>query len=230
MKEYSAYIIYRKEWALKWVFLMSIFLGVSAFANFYLISRSLAIIFLALAVGSFLFIKSMMNYFTRKVRIRLYENELSIKVLKLKDDKEEDFFEFPFSDMKSYSIKFPTSNFACLRMTLHSGIKKEFSFLTRRLNESQTEKNEIIESIHSTLQHFNSKHKEAIKFEPSFLASQKGLVVISSLIFLSIIVIALAFKFDKNLPATFAGTLLIIGQLLLARATDLRFYKRMIIK
>ena len=230
MTEYTSFIIYRKEWALKWYAFIIASLGLSALSNFYLKSRPLTIVFLALTFGSFLFIKIVMNYFTRKVLIRLENDKISLDILKLKDDNNESFVNYSFFDIKSYNIQFPTSKFACLTLNLNSGSKKEFSFLTRRFNDSQSDTDKVIESIHTSFKKFNIQHKQTktIQFKPSFYASKKGLYTIASLVLLSIIPIALSIKLDKNLPATFVATILIIGQLLVRRSTDLSFYKKMI--
>lgn len=170
-----------------------------------------------------------MNYFTRKVFIQLYNDKISFDILKLKDDAEESFTDYSFFDINSYNIQFPTSRFACLILNLNSGNKKQFSFLTRHLSDSQSDTNKMIESIHTSFKQFNIEHNQVktIKFEPSFYASKKGLYTIVSLVLLSIFTIVLAIKLDKNLPATFAGTILIIGQLIIRRSTDLSFYKKM---
>ncbi len=229
MTEYTSYIIYRKEWAFKWYAFIIISLGLSAVSNFYLKSRPLPILFLALTFASFLFIRIVMNYFTRKVFIQLYNDKISFDILKLKDDAEESFTDYSFFDINSYNIQFPTSRFACLILNLNSGNKKQFSFLTRHLSDSQSDTNKMIESIHTSFKQFNIEHNQVktIKFEPSFYASKKGLYTIVSLVLLSIFTIVLAIKLDKNLPATFAGTILIIGQLIIRRSTDLSFYKKM---
>ena len=229
MTEYTSYIIYRKEWALKWYAFIIISLGLSAISNFYLKSRPLTILFLALTFASFLFIRKVMNYFTRKVFIQLDNDKISFDILKLKDDAKEFFTDYSFFDINSYNIQFPTSRFACLILNLNSGSKKEFSFLTRNLSDSQSDTNKMIESIHRSFKLFNIEHKKVktIEFEPSFYASKKGLYTIVTLVLLSIIPILLAIKLDKNLPATFVGTILIIGQLIIRRSTDLSFYKKM---
>jgi len=227
--EYTSFIIYRKEWALKWYAFIIVSLGLSALSNFYLKSRPLTILFLALTFISFLFIKIVMNYFTRKVLIKLDNDKISFDILKLKDDTNEFFVNYSFFDIKSYNIQFPTSRFACLILNLNSGSKKEFSFLTRHFNDSQSDTDKVIESIHTSFKQFNIEHKQskALEFEPSFYASKKGLYTIISLVLLSIIPIVLAIKLDKNLPATFMGTILIIGQLVIRRSTDLSFYEKM---
>lgn len=170
-----------------------------------------------------------MNYFTRKVFIQLDNDKISFDIFKLKDDTNEFSVNYSFFDIKSYNIQFPTSRFACLILNLDSGSKKEFSFLTRRFNDLQSDTDKVIESIHTSFKRFNIEHKQAktIKFEPSFYASNKGLYTIVSLVLLSIIPIVLVIKLDKNFPATFMGTILIIGQLIIRRSTDLSFYKKM---
>lgn len=170
-----------------------------------------------------------MNYFTRKALIKLDNDKISFDIFKLKDDNNESFVNYSFFDIKSYNIQFPTSRFACLILNFNSGSKKEFSFLTRRFNDSQSDTDKIIESIHTSFKQFNIQHKQdkTIVFEPSFYASKKGLYTIVSLVLLSIITIVLAIKLDKNLPATFVGAILIIGQLIIRRSTDLTFYEKM---
>lgn len=229
MTEYTSFIIYRKEWALKWYSFIIVSLGLSALSNFYLKSRPLTISFLALTFVSFLFIKIVMNYFTRKALIKLDNDKISFDIFKLKDDNNESFVNYSFFDIKSYNIQFPTSRFACLILNFNSGSKKEFSFLTRRFNDSQSDTDKIIESIHTSFKQFNIQHKQdkTIVFEPSFYASKKGLYTIVSLVLLSIITIVLAIKLVKNLPATFVGAILIIGQLIIRRSTDLTFYEKM---
>ena len=208
---------------------MIITMGLSAVGNFYLKSRAVTILFFVLILASFLFIKIMMNYFTRKVLIELDNDKISFKIFKLKEDVEETFFDYSFFDIKSYNIQFPTSRFACLILNSNSGNKKEFSFLTKNRDKLQIDTNNLIEVVHKNFKHFNLEHQQVktIEFEPSFYASKKGLYTIGFLVFLLVITIGLVIKLDKNLPATFVGSLLLIGQLLTRRSTDLSFYHRM---
>ena len=197
-------------------------------SNAYLKSILLSILFLALPVGSIFFINIMMKFFTRKVCIQLDTDKISFNILKLKDDTEESLLDYQFFDIRSYNIQFPTDRFACVILNLNSGNKKEFSFLTQQFNESQTDTDMVIESIHSSFKQFNIEHKEAkvMEFEPSFYASKKGLYTIVFLGLLSIIPIVLAIKLDKNLPPTLIGSVLIIGKLIIRRSTDLSFHKK----
>ena len=170
-----------------------------------------------------------MKYFSRKAIIKLDLNKISFDIYKLKDETEEAILDYSLFDIKSYNIQFPTSRFACLTIYSNSGTKKEFSFLRRPFKYSQSDPDTVIESIHSNFKNFNYAHadKKIINFEPSFYASKKGLYTIVFLGFLLIIPISLAIKLDKGLPLTFFGSILLIGQLVIRRMTDLTFYKKM---
>ena len=228
MIKYTSYIIYRKEWALKWYIFIAITLGLAFMSSFSLKSKPLTILFFALTFGSFIFFKLIMKYFTRKALVNLDTDKISFNILKLKDDTEESFLNYSFSDIKSYNIQFPTSRFACLILNLNSGSKKEFSFLRRPFNDLQNETDKVIESIHVSFKHFNLEHEtKKIEFEPSFFGSKKGLYTIAFLALLLMFGIGLAISLNKNVPLSFLGSALIIGQLFSRRMTDLNFYKKM---
>lgn len=228
MRKYTSYIIYRKEWALKWFIFIAITLGLAFMSSFALKSKLLTILFFALTFSSFLFFKVIMKYFTRKALINLDTDKISFYILKVKDDTEENFLNYSYSDIKSYNIQFPTSRFVWLILNLNSGSKKEFSFLRRPFNESQRETDKVIESIHVSFKHFNLEHEtKKIEFEPSFFGSKKGLYTIGFLALLLIFGIGLAISLNKNVPLTFLGSALIIAQLFTRRMADLTFYKKM---
>lgn len=229
MTKYTSYIIYRKEWALKWYIFVAISLGLAFTSSFYIKSKLLTISFFALTFATFIFVKIIMKYFTRKAIINLDTTKISFNIFKLKDEIEESFLDYSLFNIQSYNIKFPTNRFACLTLNLNSGNKKEFSFLRRPFNDSQSDTDTVIESIHLSFKQFNIVHKETktIEFEPSFYASRKGLITIVVLCMLLIIPIALAIHLNKNLPLTFLASILIIGQLVSRRMADLNFYKKM---
>jgi len=102
LTEFTSYIIYRKEWALKWFIILAILFSFLLVSNWYLKSKFLSILFFALLLGSFLFVKIMMKYFTRKALIRIETDKISFNILNVKDDSEDSFLVFPFDKIKSY--------------------------------------------------------------------------------------------------------------------------------
>jgi hypothetical protein len=227
--EFTSYIIYRKEWAFKWFFSLGILLGFAFTSDYYLKSRFLTILFLFLTLATFILIKPMMRQFTRKAIIQLDNNKILFNILKLATGQLESQVEYSFFDIQSYNIKFPTSRFACLTLNLYSGNKREISFLRRPFNDSQSNTDIVIETIHSTFEQFNILHRatNAIGFKLSFYASKKGLYTIIFSALLLSIGIWISIRFNKNIPATFLASTLLIGQLISRRMTDLAFYKKM---
>ena len=135
-----------------------------------------------------------MKYFTRKALIRIETDKISFNILNVKDDSEDSFLVFPFDKIKSYNIQFLTDRFACLIIYSNSGNKKEFSFLTKKQNDLQSDTGIVIKSIHTSFRQFNFEHRQikTIEFKPSFYASKNGLYTIVVLVLLSIITIVLA--------------------------------------
>jgi uncharacterized protein YacL len=124
MTKFTSYIIYRKEWALKWAIALLITLLLAFISGTYLKSKPLSLFFFGIMIASFIFIKFLMNYFIRKATIQLDTNKISFHIFKLKDEVEEAFLDYSLFDIKSYNIKFPTNRFACLTLNLNSGNKK----------------------------------------------------------------------------------------------------------
>jgi hypothetical protein len=228
--ELTSYIIYRKEWAFKWFFSLGLLSGFAFTSDYYLKSRLLTILFLCLILATFILIKPIMRRFTRKAIIQLDNNKISFNILKLATGQQESQLEYSFFDIQSYNIKFPTNRFTCLTLNFNSGNKKEFSFLRRQFNNSQSDTDIVIETVHSTFTQFNILHNatNAIGFKPSFYASKKGLYTIIFLTILLSIEIGISIRLNKYLPSTFSlASILLIGQLISRRMTDLAFYKKM---
>jgi hypothetical protein len=204
-------------------------LALAFISGTYIKSKPLSLFFFGIMIASFIFIKVMMKYFSRKAIIKLEENKISFDIYKLNKETEEDLFDYSFFDIKSYNIKFPTSRFACLTIYSNSGTKREFSILRRPFNYSHSDTDTVIETIHLSFKEFNITHSnmKVIEFQPSFYASKKGLYTIVFLGLLLIIPISLAIRLDKGLPLTFLGSILLIGQIITRRVADLNFYKKM---
>jgi hypothetical protein len=217
---FHSYIIFRKQWALRWFSAIIILIALGFISDKYLNSRPLVILFLVLLILPFVFIKSMMNYFTRKATIQLDENGISFDIRKLADNEEEQNEKYQFPDIVFYQIQFPNSRFACIILKLKSGNKKEFSFRRRLLSDAQTNTDVIIETIHKTFK------RQGIDFAPSFYASQKGLNTIIILLILLCIPFGIAIYLNKNLPATIIGSALLVGQIVSRRMSDISFYNK----
>ncbi|MGN6399737.1 MAG: hypothetical protein ACTHMD_04750 [Flavisolibacter sp.] len=217
---FQSYIIYRKEWALKWFTTIIIFIALMFISDKYLNSRPLTILFLILLIAPFIFLKSIMNYFTRKVTIQVGIDEISFDITKLDNDVEQQNQKYKLLDISSYQIQFPNNRFACIILKLKSGDKKEFSFRRQNLSDEQSDTDLIIETVHKTFE------RHDIEFAPSFYASQKGLYTIIFLLTLLCIPFSIAIYLNKNLPLTIIGSVLIIVQITSRRMSDINFYKK----
>lgn len=220
LKTFTAYIIYRKEWALKWAAFLVVTIGLAMVSSFYFKSEPLTTLFFALAIASFIFINIIMNYFTRKALIQLNTDKISVSTRKRTDDAEEQIKEYSLVDIASYQIQFPNSRFACLIFKFKSGKKHELSLRRNIHREVTVNTDSVIEHIHSFLE------QHQIPFAPSFYASKRGLYTIIFLSLLLFSAFVIAINFNKNVPATLIGSILLVGQVISRRVNDLDFYKK----
>ncbi|MBS1653443.1 MAG: hypothetical protein JSU05_01250 [Bacteroidetes bacterium] len=220
MATFQSYIIYRKEWAVKWFSAIIILIALGFISDKYLNSRALAILFVVLLMLPFVFIKSMMNYFTRKATIRLDAEEISFDISKLGNEDEQQNEKYQMHNISCYQIQFPNNRFSCLILKFKSGNKKEFSFHRKKISDEQSDTDLIIETVHKTFEQHD------IEFLPSFYASQKGLYTIIFLLILVCIAVGISIYSNKNLPLTIIGSMLLIGQVVSRRMSDMSFYKK----
>ena len=206
--------------ALKWFLLMPVIVALIFFSINYLHSKPLALSLLSLIILPFVFIKSLMNYFTRKVTIQVEDDEIFFNIQKKRNEKEDQNQSYKLHDIKSYQIQFPTYRFACIILKLKAGNKKEYSLRTEKLADTQTDTDIIIETLHKTL----DRHE--IKFAPSFFASSKGLYAIVFLVVLLFIDLAIAIYLNKNPAPTLILVIMLIFQIVIRRTSDMAFYKK----
>jgi len=187
------------------------------------------IISFAFLLLPFLFLKSMMKYFTRKATVSINGNSFSIITHKIANDEDYKSETYYLDNISSYGIQFPNDRFASIILNLKNSKKIEYSFIQKRLEESQDDTGLVIDSFHQLIKDYNNKQPEVgnIHFVPSFFATKKGLFSIIILVILLFITISLTIYLHKNIPATFLLSIALVGGILMKRRNDLLFYKKM---
>ncbi len=216
-------IIYRKEWALKWAilcFLMMILAYISA--NF-LESKALTIACFAILAASFLFIKQIMRYFSRKATLILDPESIAFDISNIKGNRKQISLSYSFSGIAAYRFQIPTTRFVCFTLYLKSGERRDFSFLKKSIENPPYDIDAIIRIIQTAFQEFNAfnNFSEAIELKPPYFASNKGLFTILVLVILLFTLIILAVSQDKYPGLTILGSILVIGQIISRRYDEL---------
>lgn len=224
----DTHIVYRRQLFFKAIAYVSVCLVLGLATTYLLKSKTISIVLLILMVLPVFFIRMLLNLSTKKVFIELQAEFFIVRILNTDGSKSE--VKTDLDNILSYSIQFPADNMSDIKFKLKNDEICYYSFFQRKKNSEDVDSEELINSFHSLIMNYNRKTLSGNKivFLPSFYASFKGLIFISSLSGLLIItVVAVSlFRGLSSVPFTFIFTLLIILQLGLRRKKEIEYFKQ----
>jgi len=219
------HILYRKEFFIKAITYILVCSLLGILSMYVIKSKPLSILFLMVMIIPIPFLKLLLNIFRKKMHLQIFFDHLQILIENHKGYQTEKRIDF--TDIKSYSVQFPSEKFSSIKFNLTTNKSLEYSFYNNAFSKEDIGVTELIDSVHESIKKYNRSESNKILFVPAFYATTKGLVLISSLIiFLLIGVFLYALYSSKSLPVTFIFSLILIGQLLLRRNKDFNYYKK----
>lgn len=167
-------IIYRGELFLKASIYLIVCTGVLILLVESVRSRPLTLVGLIALLLPLPFLPVLFRQFTKPVKIVLSPEQISFEIMNKNGPIEK---VIPLSNLKSYSMQFPTEKFSSIRFVSWNGRSEEFSFFTYKKDSADSDTAELIGHLRESIKEYNKRRDTATKiaFSPSFYASDLGL-------------------------------------------------------
>jgi positive regulator of sigma E activity len=192
-------------------------------------SEAFAVIGWVLACSvPFLFQKAYKRLFTRRVELEFDKQNFLIKEYTSKNDDLVKELTIAWAEIQSYKCSFSSSNIVYLVIYLKDGSSKSFSFKDEKSQEQALNEKSVFSIFNYYVSQYNlDKQPECeITFEPGFLTTKSGALVLYSLTILAVIGIVIHFVLaPKTFMLSFMSFFIIMG-LLVKRKTDKNFYNK----